>query len=53
MTREKKPAGWSAICRRLNARSKPALPALGKDLYDASSGYCGFLHARDQTEAGE
>ena len=52
MTHEKKPTGWSAIRRRLNARSKPALPALDKDLYDASSGNCDFLHARVQAEAG-
>lgn len=35
MTSEKKPAGWSAIRRRLNAQSKMALLALVKDLYDA------------------
>jgi hypothetical protein len=34
MTSEKKPTGWSAIRRRLNAQSKMALLALVKDLYD-------------------
>jgi hypothetical protein len=53
MTSEKKPTGWSAIRRRLNARSKPVLLALAKDLYDASSNTRDFLHARVQDEAGE
>ena len=53
MTSEKKPTGWSAIRRRLNARSKPALLALLKDLYDASSSNRDFLHARVQAEAGD
>lgn len=52
MTSEKKPTGWSAIRRRLNAQSKPALLALVKDLYDASSSNRDFLHARVQAEAG-
>lgn len=53
MTSEKKPTGWSAIRRRLNVQSKPALLSLVKDLYDASSGNRNFLHARVETEAGE
>jgi hypothetical protein len=53
MTSEKKPTGWSAIRRYLNAQSKPALLTLVKDLYDASSGNRDFLHARVQAEAGD
>jgi len=53
MTSEKKPTGWSSIRRRLNAWSKPALLALVKDLYDASSSNRDFLHACVQDEAGE
>jgi hypothetical protein len=53
MTSERKPTGWSAIHRRLNAQSKPSLLALVKDLYDASSSNRDFLRARAQTEAGD
>lgn len=53
MTSEKKPTGWSAIRRYLNEQPKPALLALVKDLYDASSGNRNFLHARVQAEAGD
>jgi hypothetical protein len=53
MTSDKKPIGWSAIRRRLNAQAKPALLALVKDLYDASSSNRDFLHARVQAEAGD
>ena len=53
MTSEKKPTGWSSIRRRLNVQSKPALPALVKDLYDASSGNRDFLRDCVQSEAGE
>ena len=53
MTSEKKPTGWSAIRRRLNAQAKPALLALVKDFYDASSSNRDFLHARVQAEAGD
>ena len=48
MTSEKKPTGWSAIRLRLNAQSKPALLALVKDLYAASSSNRDFLHAREK-----
>lgn len=53
MTSEKKSTGWSAIRRRLNAQSKPALLALVKDLYDASPSARDFLHARVQAETGD
>ncbi len=53
MTCERKPTGWSAIRRYLNAKPKPALLALVKDLYDASSSNRDFLHARAQVEAGD
>lgn len=53
MTSEKKPTGWSAIRRYLNAQSKPALLALVKDLYDSSSSNRNFLHTRVQVEAGD
>lgn len=53
MTSERKPTGWSSIRRRLNEQSKPALLALVKELYDASSSNRAFLHARVQAEAGE
>jgi hypothetical protein len=33
---EMKPAGWQNVRQQLNDWSKPALIALGKDLYDAS-----------------
>ncbi len=53
MTSEKKPTGWSAIRRYLNEQPKPALLALVKDLYDASSGNRNFLHTRVQAAAGD
>jgi hypothetical protein len=53
MTNEKKPTGWLAIRRRLNAQSKPALLALVKDFYGVSSNNRDFLHARVQAEAGD
>jgi hypothetical protein len=52
MTSEKKSSGWSAIRRHLNVQSKPALLALVKDLYDASSSNRDFLRARVQDDAG-
>lgn len=53
MTSEKKPIGWSAIRRHLDAQSKPTLVELVKDLYDASSSTRDFLHARVQAEVGD
>ncbi|MBY0248111.1 MAG: hypothetical protein K2Q17_10640 [Nitrospiraceae bacterium] len=53
MTSEKKSSGWSSIRRHLDVQSKPALLALVKDLYDASSTNRNFLHARVQVEAGD
>jgi hypothetical protein len=53
MTSEKKPTGWSAIRRRLNAQSKTSLLALVKDLYDASPNTRDFLHACVQAKIGD
>jgi hypothetical protein len=53
LTSEKTPSGWSAIRRHLDVQSKPALLALVKDLYDASSTNRDFLRARVQAEAGD
>jgi hypothetical protein len=53
MTSEKKPTGWSAIRLRLNAQSNPALLALVKDLYAASSSNRDFLHAREKYRCQE
>ena len=43
-------ASWSAISRQLKEWPRPALLALVKDLYDASSENRHFLHARFQAE---
>jgi hypothetical protein len=47
---ETKPIGWQNIRRQLDEWSKPALIALVKDIYDASSDNRDFLQARFQTE---
>jgi hypothetical protein len=47
---EKKSSGWQSVRRQLDNWSKPALIALVKDLYNASSDNRDFLQARFQAE---
>ena len=50
---DKKSTVWHTVRRKLSNRSKPALIALVKDLYEVSPDNRDFLHARFHAEADD